>query len=79
MTMRYEVQEFCLFGGWTNTWSHEDDDGNEIPTQYDTKEEAEIDLDYFFQDMQHAFDDGHMEDVPDREDFRVVEVEDEVL
>ena len=73
--MAYEIQEFCLFGGWTNTWSYEGDDGQTIPTKYDTEKDAEHELDYFFKQMQDAVDSGEMEDVPDREDFRIVEVE----
>ena len=74
MSIAYEIQEFCLFGGWTNTWSYEDDEGNTIKTQYDTKEDAEHELKYFFKQMQTEVDDGNMEDVPDQEDFRIVEV-----
>lgn len=72
--MAYEVQENCLFGGWTNTWSYEDDNGVTIPTTFDTREEAEIELDYFFEDCKMAFEEGHMPDIPDRHDFRIVEV-----
>ena len=71
--MVYEIQEFCLFGGWTNTWSHEKN-GKTIPTTYDTEEDAEAELKYFFKQMRKAVKDGEMEDVPDTEDFRVVEV-----
>jgi hypothetical protein len=72
--MAYEVQENCLFGGWTNTWSWEDDHGVSIPSVYDTKEEAEIALNDFFEDCQMSFDDGHMPDIPYRDDFRIVEI-----
>jgi len=72
--MAYEVQENCLCGGWTNTWSTEDDDGKSIPTIYDTEEEAQIALDYFFEDCQSAVDDGYMPDVPNRKTFRIVEI-----
>jgi hypothetical protein len=71
--MHYEIQEFCLFGGWTNTWS----DGDDNPSLYATEEEAESDLEYFFKQCQDSVDSGEMEDVPDREDFRIVEVKDE--
>jgi hypothetical protein len=67
--MKYEVQEFCLCGGWTNTWS--DEDG---ASTFQTKEQAESELDWFLQEMQEAVEEGNMEDVPDREDFRIVEV-----
>ena len=66
---KFEVQEYCLCGGWTNTWS--DEDG---ATQFETKESAEAELDYFLQEMQEEFEEGNMPDVPDREDFRIVEV-----
>jgi hypothetical protein len=72
--MPYEVQEECLCGGWTNTWSSEEDDGTTIPTIYDTEEEAEIALDQFLDDCQTAVDDNYMSDVPDRDTFRIVEV-----
>lgn len=66
---KYEVQEFCLFGGWTNTWSVNDE-----PSLFETKDEAEIALDDFFEDCRYALLEGHMPDIPDREDFRIVEV-----
>jgi len=71
---KYEIQEFCLFGGWQNTWSWEENDGSTIPCTYDTKKEAEIALDYFFEDCKWALDEGHMPDIPDREDFRIMEI-----
>ena len=67
--MAYEVQEFCLFGGWTNTWSVDDE-----PSLFETEEEAEIALDDFFEDCRYALLEGYMPDIPDREDFRVVEI-----
>ena len=71
---KYEVQEWCLCGGWTNTWSWEDDDGKTIPTTYDSYEVAKEELDMFFEDCQTAVDDNYLADVPDREEFRIVEV-----
>ena len=71
---KYEVQEYCLCGGWTNTWSYEEN-GKTISTTYDTEEDAEAELKYFFKQMRKAVRNKEMEDVPDTEDFRVVEVE----
>jgi hypothetical protein len=68
--MAYEVQEFCLCGGWTNTWS----DGDDNPSVYATLEEAEGELEYFFKQCHDAVVDGNMEDEPDPEDFRIVEI-----
>jgi hypothetical protein len=69
MSKKFEVQEFNLCGGWINNWS--DDDG---ASTFETKEQAEAELDWFLQEMLEAVEDGNMEDVPDREDFRIVEV-----
>lgn len=70
MNKKYEVQEFTLCDGWTNTWS--DDDG---ASTFQTKEEeAEAELDWFLQEMLEEVKAGNMEDAPDREDFRIVEV-----
>jgi hypothetical protein len=66
---KYEVQEYCLCGGWTNTWS--DDDG---PTRFDSEESARAELDWFFKEMEEEVEEGNIEDFTDREDFRIVEV-----
>jgi len=71
---RYEVQEFCLCGGWTNTWSYEEEGGETVPSFFDTKEEAEAELDWFLQEMLEAVEEGNMEDCPDKEDFRIVKI-----
>ena len=68
----YEVQEWCICGGWTNTWS--DDDG---ATRFNDEQAAQAELEYFFQEMQEEYEAGNMADVPDRETFRIVEVKDE--
>jgi hypothetical protein len=72
--MAYEIQEWCLCGGWTNTWSWEDDDGKTIPTFYDTEEEAKTALDYFFAECKRSFKHGYMPDEPDKDEFRIVEI-----
>jgi len=66
--MAYEVQENFLCGGWLNAWNTDDE-----PTIFDTIEEAEIALDDFFEDCRYALLEGYMQDIPDREDFRIVE------
>lgn len=72
----WEVQEYCLFGGWTNTWSYEED-GEYLPTKFVSEEEARDSLGEFLAYMQEEYEAGNMADVPDREDFRIVEVKDE--
>lgn len=70
---QYEVQEHT-WGGWENNWSYEDDDGKSVPSTYDTPQEAQIALDDFFYQCEEAVEDGNMEDVPSRDDFRIVKV-----
>ena len=70
---KYEVQEYCLCGGWTNTWS--DDDG---PTRFDSIESAQAALDDFLEEMEEEVKAGNIEDFTDREDFRIVEVQDDI-
>ena len=69
---KYEVQENFLCGGWTNAW-HTDDE----PTIFDSYEDAKAELDWFFQECQEAVDSGNMTDVPDRNDFRIVKINDD--
>jgi len=71
----YEVQEWTLCDGWTNTWSTYDDEGNEVPSTFTSLEDAQAELDDFFYQCEQAVKDGNMEDVPDREDFQIVKVE----
>ena len=67
--MTYVIEEFCLCGGWTNNWKEGDN-----PIIFNTKEEAEIELDDFFIQCHEDFVDGIMEDEPSREDFRIKEL-----
>ena len=66
---KFEVQEYCLCGGWTNTWRDEDK-----PSVFDSRESAQAALDAFLEETQHEVDAGNLEDYTDREDFRIVEV-----
>ena len=72
--MMYEVQEYCLAGGWTNNWQNSQDGGL---TYFYKKEDAEIALDWFLEDIAKEVAEGNMEDVPDRDSFRIVEVTNE--
>lgn len=73
----FEVQENCLFGGWTNTWTTYDDEGNEVPSTFDKRSDAEDELEDMLNDCRQAVEMGNMEDIPSRNDFRIVEVNDE--
>jgi hypothetical protein len=66
----YEVQEFNLCGGWANNWSYDDK-----PTTFDSYEAAQAELDYFLLECEEELEAGNMPDVPDREEFRIVEAQ----
>ena len=74
--MKYEVQHYTLCGGWINTWSIEED-GVSKSQVFDSKEEAQAELDEFLQeiadeikcgerDPEHGYDAG---------EFRIEEVQ----
>ena len=66
---KYEVQEYCLCGGWTNTWRDEDK-----PSVFDSEESAQAELDEFLKEMAEEVAAGNLQDCSDRDDFRIVEV-----
>ena len=69
---KFEVQEYTLCDGWVNTWS--DDKG---ATTFNSKAEAQDELDWFLADMIWEHAEGNIADVPDKDTFRIVEVSDE--
>ena len=70
----YEVQEYTLCDGWINTWTTYDDDGNEVPSTFRSKQDAEDELYDFFYQCREAVEDGNMSDEPDHEEFRIVKI-----
>ena len=74
MANKYEIQEFTICDGWINNWSHMDEDGTVHKTYFASAEIAEEELDWFLHDMLEAVEAGNMQDAPDREEFRIVEV-----
>ncbi|CAB4129379.1 hypothetical protein UFOVP118_19 [uncultured Caudovirales phage] len=72
--MKYEIQEYTICDGWINNWSTMDEDGTVHKTYFVNEEEAKTELDCFFYEMMDAVEAGNMEDAPDREEFRIVEV-----
>ena len=69
MSTKFEVQEWCMCGGWTNHW-----ETNDKPTYFDTEAEAQAELDAYLEDMLEEVEAGNMQDAPDREEIRIVEV-----
>jgi len=65
----YELQTYTLCDGWINTWK----DNNDAPISFDTREQAERELEDFFEDLRDAVECGDLEDY-DHDDFRVAEV-----
>lgn len=71
--MKYEVQHYTLCDGWTNTWTI-CEDGIEKPHVFDSQEEAQAELDEFFEDIAAEIQAGERK--PDegysRDEFRVI-------
>ncbi len=74
--IKYEVQHYTLCDGWINTWSIYDENDNPIPSVFDTKEEAQAELDDFFEDIQTDIDSGFRDKDHGygRDEFRIVPI-----
>lgn len=72
MKMLYEVQQSTLCEGWINNWS----DGDGIYDTYETKEEAQKEIDDFFEEIQSQIDTGEREadNGYERDEYRVAEI-----
>jgi hypothetical protein len=64
---KYEVQHNTICDGWVNTWT---DDG--APTVFDSKAEANAELDSFLDDTLDDFRNGYLDEPYNRSEFRVV-------
>lgn len=71
MTGKFEVHQYCLCGGWQNTWRNGDE-----PQQYETREAAQADITEFLDDIAAQIRDGKRDEdggySPD--EFMIVEV-----
>ena len=76
--MKYEVQHNTVCDGWINCWTVSQGDGPAVPQTFDTEKEAQTELDGFFEDIAYEIAEGTREpdEGYDREDFRIVPVED---
>jgi hypothetical protein len=74
--MKYEIQHSTFVDGWVNTSTTEDADGNEIPLVFDSRAEAqeEIDSDLAYIADQIASGEREADYGYDPEEFRVREV-----
>lgn len=75
--MKYEVQHYTLCDGWINTWSIEEN-GISKPQVFDSKEEAQKELDEFLREITEEIEYGERdpEHGYDAEQFRIAEVKD---
>lgn len=67
--MKYEIQTFTLCDGFVNTWNE-----NDKPLTFKTRSDAELELKIHLQDMREAWECNEIEDEPNPEDYRIMEV-----
>lgn len=72
--MAFEIQELTVFDGWINNWISIDESGEAQFVTFDTRNLAQIELDMYFHDLKQAMAEGFMDDLPKRENYRIVEV-----
>lgn len=76
MNTRYEIQNFTLCAGWTNTWFIIDKDNSETPETFASEAEAQQALDEFLREIQEEINAGQLS--PDAgyslDDFRIVPI-----
>jgi hypothetical protein len=70
----YEVQHYTLCDGWKNTWTTYRND-REVPTTFHTYEDALNSLEGFLMDEEEAFDQGEIDSMYSRDEFRIVQTE----
>jgi hypothetical protein len=71
----YEVQHFTLCDGWVNTWLNWDNEGNSVLETFETFADACMALDDFLADELMEFEAGNIESPYEREEFRIVKLE----
>lgn len=68
--MRYEVQTLFI-DQWENCWK--DEDGNNIT--FASEAQAQADIDDHIEICEEAFQKGYIQDVPSRDELRIMPVE----
>lgn len=61
--MKYQVETWTICNGWINTWSE----------LFKTKQDAEDELDDFFNTCYDAHQRGYMDSTPNANDYRITE------
>ena len=74
--MKYEIQHSTFVDGWVNTSTTEDADGNEIPLVFDSRAEAQAEIDDLMGEIADQIESGEREADHgyDPDEFRVREV-----
>ncbi len=67
--MKYEIQTFTLCDGFVNTWTEDD----KLLT-FKTRSDAELELKIHLQEMREAWELNEIDDEPNPEDYRIVEI-----
>ena len=57
--MKYEIQHLTLCDDWVNTWTTYDQDENEIPTIFDSYQDAQNALSDFLKEELREYQDGN--------------------
>ena len=71
---KFEIQTYTLCEGWVNTWTIENEDGSSEKEYFNTSLEALECLKEFFEDVLQDFNEGNLDSIYDKEDYRIVEV-----
>ena len=77
--IKYEVQHYTLCNGWINCWTVIDENGNEMPQYFQTKADAEQELQEFFADIAHEIESGErsFEEGYSKDEFQIIEIVDD--
>lgn len=71
---KFEIQTYTLCDGWVNTWTIENEDGSSEKEYFNSYNDALSALNEFIADEAYEFNQGNIDSVYDRDDFRIVEV-----
>ncbi len=73
---KYEIQTFCLCGGWQNTWQVTEANGQTKPETFNTHAEAMSALQEFLQDIDDEIASGNREadEGYSLEEFRIIKI-----
>ena len=74
MKPKYEIQQNLYGDDWENIFLHEQD-GSREPMQFNSYQSASDELDEYLYDCKEAVLDGYLIDMPDRNEFRIIEVQ----